>query len=355
MAQQSPTVQDNKAGATGQAPLTPPDEQFWVRYSPHHEFPLSSISSVALHLLLILLVFLAIWVASFVWHEDPRSVPVDAVVVEETGGGGGNPDGKGKGPGDGGAPPEEAVEKKQDPDQPVTNLPKELNIPRDVDPLDIPTFSNDKGDRQAAIPEVMRSLAKLDKEVRQKLFVAAGEGKGGTGKDGGTGTGKDTGQDSGTGPGKGTLTRTQQRMLRWTMIFNTNDGKDYARQLSDLGAIVAYQDPADTNEYLVLEDLTGNAKAARQDITQIKRIFWVDDKGSSVASLAGALKVPKPEFFAMFFPSSLETQLNKLEMEAANQKRRGATEDQINWTRFKVVNAGGKYQVQVEELELKRR
>jgi hypothetical protein len=49
MAEQTPA-----AGPSPQAgePLpTPPEERFWKRYSPHHEFPLSAVGSFALHFL----------------------------------------------------------------------------------------------------------------------------------------------------------------------------------------------------------------------------------------------------------------------------------------------------------------
>jgi hypothetical protein len=343
MAQQSATVSDNRAGAPGKAPM-PPDEQFWVRYSPHHEFPLSSITSIVVHFLLLILVFVTIWIAwKLGWTEDTHSVPVDVVVVEEVGGGGGKVGGVGGGSGDGGdpPPPEEATEpKERDPKAPVVNLPDFTG-----DPLELPKLTTDKGER--VVPqggEAIQSLAKLDKEVRSKLFIAAGQGKGGSGSGGGNDTGKDTGTGSGGGAGTGKISRTQQRMLRWTMIFNTEDGRDYARQLSSLGAIVAFQDPEDPNEYRVIRDLKASpAPSQREDITQIKRIFWVDDKPGSVRSLAGALGVGKPEFFAMFFPSSLEQTLLKKEL-----SYRGRTEDQIDSTRFKVVRSGDGYEVQVE-------
>src|SRR5207237_9412148 len=79
--------------------VVPPEEKFWKRYSPHHEAPLSGVSSFALHLLLIPLLLLIAWVASKVKDEDEnRSLPVDVVRVNFPGGGG-SPEGAGKGPG----------------------------------------------------------------------------------------------------------------------------------------------------------------------------------------------------------------------------------------------------------------
>src|SRR5262249_59932965 len=46
----APPVSDNPARPEG-APLVPPEEQFWKRYSAHGELPLSGASSFAIHVL----------------------------------------------------------------------------------------------------------------------------------------------------------------------------------------------------------------------------------------------------------------------------------------------------------------
>src|SRR5437588_6756061 len=66
----------------------PPDERFWRRYSPHHELPLSSVSSVALHLLVVGLAALACMIPFF--NQEPRSMELSSVTF---GDGGGQPDG----------------------------------------------------------------------------------------------------------------------------------------------------------------------------------------------------------------------------------------------------------------------
>ena len=44
-------------------PLIPPDEEFWEKYSPHYEFPLSTVGSIALHIagLVLFLVLCSCW------------------------------------------------------------------------------------------------------------------------------------------------------------------------------------------------------------------------------------------------------------------------------------------------------
>src|SRR5712692_3390881 len=84
----------------GPAPF---EEPFWQRYSPHHEFPLSSATSIALHVLALVFLIVAGWfVASLL---EKSKLEVDTL---EVGGGGGNPRGEGNAPGD--RPPEGGAE-----------------------------------------------------------------------------------------------------------------------------------------------------------------------------------------------------------------------------------------------------
>ena len=70
-------------------PRKPPEEQFWQHYSPHHEFPLSSITSVALHVLGVVLLLVVGWVLIKLGLGDENKPPdVRAVFVEDPGGGG---------------------------------------------------------------------------------------------------------------------------------------------------------------------------------------------------------------------------------------------------------------------------
>ena len=57
------------------APRLPPEERFWKRYSPHHEFTLSSASSAVVHLLA--LGILALGAHGFASWATP--VEVDAI------------------------------------------------------------------------------------------------------------------------------------------------------------------------------------------------------------------------------------------------------------------------------------
>jgi hypothetical protein len=60
----------------------PPEEEFWVRYSPHHELPLSSVTSVALHILAIVFLALIGWIAvNFFDDNKPPEVTAVAITI----------------------------------------------------------------------------------------------------------------------------------------------------------------------------------------------------------------------------------------------------------------------------------
>ncbi len=156
-------------------------------------------------------------------------------------------------------------------------------------------------------------------------------------------------QQGGTGSGKATEPNARQkRNLRWRLVFDTKDAEDYAKQLEDLGAILAV--PEEKGGYRVFRDLKQRpAKGKVEDLKTIKRIFWIDDAPKSVASLAKALQLKAvPKHIICFFPEKLEKEL--LDKELKYQKRK---EDEIAETRFKVIRREGKYDVEVTEQKLK--
>src|SRR5262249_3879341 len=83
--------------ASKPTPLIPPDEQFWQRYSPNHEAPLSGVTSTLLHILGIGLIFMVLWVQNMTHaDEENRSLPIEPI---RFGGGGGHKGGPGNGSG----------------------------------------------------------------------------------------------------------------------------------------------------------------------------------------------------------------------------------------------------------------
>jgi hypothetical protein len=330
------------ATAPQRSPQQSYEEPIFVKYSPHHEFPLSTVTSIALHALVIgLLIIGGILIAKLNWGGDVKPLPADALVM--AGGGGGNPNGVGKGPGDGSLnsdPDAPDAPLDADPDQPPVPAPPREKL-QDVrkQEMQLPEFNKDEeGKRliEKGGPEVDKIL-RVNKGLRDNLNKPlAGKGKGGSGSGGGEETGTGTGKGGKTGPGTGEGDR-EKRTLRWTLIFNTRDGQDYMRQLQSCGAIIGVPGQnGDPNSYTVIRDL--NRPNPQKEDT-VGRIYWVDDGQVSVRSLATALGVPPPAYFLVFFSPEFEEKLLRLEFGF-----RGKKENEIIETRFDIRRRGDTYE-----------
>jgi hypothetical protein len=326
------------------SPRAPFEEPILVKYSPHHEFPLSTVSSLAIHCLaIVLLIIGGILLARLNWASEGKPVASDAVVTEEPrGGGGGHPDGVGKNPGDGAIPPPDAEAALLNQQQVVDPQKRTRLDEAKKDVLTLPEFKDDPSrDIIEGGGRAVDAWLNLKKEVRAKLDGAiAGKGDGGSGSGGGEGTGRGPGKGSGVGPGRGNRDRAN-RVLRWTLIFNTRDGQDYLRQIDAFGGIIAVPDPKDPDNYLVIRDLKERpARPQAEDIAKIQRIYWIDDKEWSVKSMGSALGLAQvPSHFVVFFPVEFEQRLLDLELKYRNKQ-----EHEIVETRFDVRRAGGTYE-----------
>jgi hypothetical protein len=321
------------------------EQPFWEHYSPHHEFPLSSVASFSLHALIVGLMILISWaIIKFGLDNNTKPLPVDA--VELPGGGGGNPAGVGSGPGIGATGGSDAIPETQPEEGRVaSNEPRrEALVIARRDALKLDEYKDP--DTQRLIDDGGQGVdanLRLSAGVRSKLRegLAPGKGQGGPGRGGGQGSGVGTGKGDGVGPGTGRGNIRTKRVLRWTMIFNTRDGQDYARQLAGLGALLAIPDPAAPDRYLVIRDLVGRpVHPQAEDLSTIKRIYWIDDKPSSVQSLSTALGLqPVPPHVVAFFPEELEQNLLRIELKFRNRK-----EEEILETRFEIRGYSGRYE-----------
>jgi hypothetical protein len=334
---------DNKT-AKPRPSLVPPDEKFWVRYSQHHEFPLSTVSSVVLHVLAIVVLFMAGWIAlKLGWTKEDEPVKIEPVAL-----GGGNPRAPGPGTNEraGGGNDVEQPDSKPENEPPrLANLDKIPDLPPITDLVDLVAIKDPDGLPviSAQTKKTLDTLAKLDKSIREDLAKGL-RGNGGGGDDkGGKDKGKDGGRGNATGPGDGKgVTPRMKRILRWTMNFDTASGEDYARQLHALGAILAH---ADTNgKYIVVRDLSKRpARGSHEDLAKIQRIYWIEDNPRAVTDLCSALGIrPVPPLIVAFFPETLENKLLRLELAFAGKK-----EDQIESTKFQVIRSGTGYDVRV--------
>jgi hypothetical protein len=335
---------NSSAGKAKKRPTAPPEERFWKRYSPHHEFPLSLSSSVFIHIVsLVILVFGGVLLA--VLGLMPKdAIAVDAVTIA---GGGGNPDGFGNEKGDGAIPSgKEAVDTEKPPENVGKTVPDEkLRTPDATPPPLVAEQAKDSRfvDESA---DIGSRTANVRSKAKEKVAsYLAGKGQGGTGSGGGLGKGKGPGEGDLSGPGKGNLTQRAKRKARWVMVFNTSrgEGADYLRQLDGLGAILAF--PTADDNYLVIHNLKEKpVRPVPEDIRKFDLIWWVDDKPRSVQSLAAAIGIyPPPDHFVAFFPLELERELLDKEMKYF----RGSNEDDIEETVFNVVRRGSRYEPEV--------
>jgi hypothetical protein len=337
------------AAPSADRPLTPHEEQFWQRYSPHHEFPLSSATSIALHVLaLVLLALLGWWLArqAIATRSALPELPVHVLPGKP----GGAPSGDGSEPtAAGGDPRAEDVGPKAQVNKEQAEIPRvDLGQPRIAEPEQ----TENKGELERLIKESQRignESERITKENREKLRRglarlgrADKSGPGGGGKDG-----KDGGSGNRTGPGPGTLEERERRMGRWVMVFDTYNGEDYARQLAGLGAFLGIPvGKGDSVSYKIIRDLKARPVAGDvEDLADIGRIQWTDERPESIAPLCRALNIhPVPDHLLAFFPIELEQRLLRLEL-----RYKGLREDQIRETRFKIRKTADGYEPMVIE------
>jgi hypothetical protein len=311
------------------APLAPPDEQFWERYNPHHEFPISGVASLALHVGVIVLGILGLWWLSKLMISDKTPVPVREIMVTSEGNGA---DGAGTGGGE--VKPMENVNPLERPMEPSREVPQTVldnPIPQDV----LPKVPAGEGLR----PEDLSAYKKtneLNDDLRKKLLEGMNGKKGKGPGDGASSTGVD-------GPGAsntGAANSSSKRAIRWELNFKTENGEDYLRQLAAMKATLVIPQPKDYKTNKAYRDLTsGKGVGEDFDIDKMPGLFFVDDSPDSAARIAKALGLvnTSPPQFVAFFPKEIEEEL------AAKEKAyRGRKESEIFSTKFKILMRDGK-------------
>jgi hypothetical protein len=336
----------NSQAATNPRPVLPPEEQFWQRYSPHNEFPLSSIGSIATYLLIGVLIVAGIKLKLFDSDRPPLDVDTVEMDFSEVGGGGGDPDGVAGGVGKMLPDKVSGVTKLPDnlPPLPAFNLPKPKL--EDSKLADLIPRDDSKDGAIADYTEAMGRMADLEKAMQDKLLRSLG--KGGPGSGGGKGGRVGTGTGDDRGPGsRAPLDERQKRVIRWNMVFDTRHGEDYRLQLQSLGAILAV--PAGVGadglvQYHVIRDLRPPARPVQEDLRNIKRVFWVDNRPESVGPLMEALRLPPAPLVVAFFPVEVEDKMAQQERNFAQS--RGQNVNSVQETRFRIVFNGrtGKYE-----------
>jgi hypothetical protein len=334
----------------------PPEERFWVHYSPHGEAPLSGAGSFAIHALIFGMILLVIF-SIHTFGRSNTSIQVDPVRLQ-LGGGGGHREGQGDGPGIG-----ELKEAARDPrgtTQASEGKLDQLPDPSSKLPLDVPKANPNLFDKESVrlIKERNSAAAKALGALSEGALAQLprpGAGRGGSGRGGGRGEGVGTGTGNSTGAGQDNLSDREKRMLRWTMSFNTQSGANYIDQLKGLGAILAIptQENPDNYQYKIIRDLRPGAPLLDEDLSRIDRIYWVDQKPESVQDVMRFLKVPlRPSHFVAFMPESLEQQLFLMEKRQLRLYP-GKQEADIEETRFRVVPTRSGYRPELVDMRVR--
>jgi hypothetical protein len=360
---QVPAAPDHPPRAARRPLLVPPEEQFWKRYSPHHEFPLSGATSASLHVLALGLLLLVGYL--LIGNRSPSApeMPQMDVVSEASGAPAANPGRQPGGPAKAGNDEEVGPERKDRPEKQGQPVPApRLNVPAAPRPPKAELPRGD-GQRRLAPRDVPAELDELGRQAYQGLTGKTnrpGQGPGGNGEPGSGAADKGPGPGKGDGgppgPGKLEQERRAQRQLRWHLRFTTSNGAEYQDQLHALGAVLVIPEYQLGRDGRPLRDAAGNvlltyrkvirdlskspAPVRFEDVRKIKGIFWIDDKPESVAALAKSLGLrDRPPLIAAFFPRAVEENLRALE-----KAKYDGPESRIDETTFRVVQrARGKY------------
>ncbi|HVK13565.1 MAG TPA: hypothetical protein VM597_32765 [Gemmataceae bacterium] len=311
----------------------PPEEEFWDKYNKRLEFPLSTVATILLHVLVgTIIVLILLRMES---KEDHSSVDVKFMSIS------GMDDYGAGSPGSGGR--EEPIVERMNQD-PATAAEQSL-----ADPSKLPEIKEKTIkliDPTGNLPITSANAVAyegLDKAIRDKL-LGANRGTGNT-----PGKGID---GSGTGPGGTGADSTLGRNLRWTLRFRIQDGRDYLRQLDAMGAKILVPRPG--TEQCVVVDQPANP-ASKRVVGQDQLgpyadvVKFADSRPAVVRDVAIALQLEfTPKTFFAVFSKELELDLARMERNHANRRA-----EQIEETIFVVTVSGGTYSIKVAEQKLR--
>lgn len=360
--------------ATKEAPLFPPEETLWQKYSSHFEFPLASATSLFLHGLVIGL--MAIGGIGYFWMSDldaTRPPRMDVVMIEGSGTG---IEGLGGEPGLPGSP--DAGGKRTELIDPLPGQPKSAErpaAPRSSDDTPLPELGLPiLQDGTAPVPgelaiELQNIAAEADRQVKAEMKLPVSipspagsgakksgpvgtgnpKGQGGLGgSGGGMGLGNKKGPGTGTG-GFGGRNATDQEIKAFRWRFDlTGDAKEHARKLAAIGVVIALPDPR--GGFVLVTDLNRRPAEIRRDNLQEFKdaVKWYNTRPESVQALARELRLPfAPKFVVMLLPRDREQKMANEEARYAREMGRNV--DTIQMTLFDFRLRNGAYDPTVIE------
>jgi hypothetical protein len=312
---------------------TPIEEKFWKRYSPHHELPLSSVSSVAVHVLgIVAVIAFAVLPGEWSSRDSGGGLPVSSL----------------NDPSDEPAKPPETppaagpIQSRVDvgpgvpgqlenPVDPVR--PERLDVRSGAPPIPLPSLSPASNDR---LINAAREASSLLGEVSDRMGVVNAPVPSPRSTD------SSLGRPGGTGESAGIRA---DRIRRWQVNFTVTGPEDHLKQLASLGAIVALPDAA--GRYHVYRDLTRRPAVGNvEDISKIDRIWFIDSNAETATGIGRALAMREsPARLIAFFPQALEDKMASLEKGLPPRDKAMSREK----TFFRVVRRADGYSVMLTE------
>lgn len=333
---------------TAPEPIMPPDEKFWQRYSPHHEAPLSGMTSLFLHGVVVGLLLIVGYLMSLRWHGDAAKPPsMDLVMIE--GGGDGLAEGLGgpAGLADGSADVRTELVPGNKTNEPqvakIDNSVLELDKAPSIDLMLPETDFKPEPESKDLLKdlETLTTQAKAQAQAPKNVAKSSGPtgpkgvgGKGGIGDAPGPGKGR-----KGLGPGAGGmggLTKQQIFAQRWRFQLY-GDGKMHADKLATVGVTLALLDPR--GQYWVVRDLNQRpADLRREDMTRYKEaVKWYNGQADSIFALARELQIPFiPKHIVLLLPKDREQKMADAEARYAQLQNRDVKAVQETWFDFQL-------------------
>lgn len=307
---------------TEHAPLPDlkPEPSIWQKYSSRNEFPLSVLSSISIHLLIIMGI-IALLAIGFIFPQfgktvtemDKGNMQLDVIPGGSTMGDAG----------------EDANTEKAKFQFDLNKIEAEPNLfdldPTSLDPANRKPTPTNEGTSEA--------------ERLKKFNDAKNTG----GEDGGGGNRK--------GPGDG-IGQHQMRTNRWIINIRYDEPEVFLRKLQELNVVIIAQKKEDS--YLVFDDLknitgvrTETLQGINQKANQMKRAFYVDRNRASCYAFGEAAKLDfLPQMLLLFIPQELEQQMLKAELAHANLSERDVMAQGLK-TKFEITRPGTEFVIKV--------
>lgn len=331
------------APADGEEPLVPtlPEEEFWDRYNKRLEFPLATVATVFLHVIIgAALIYIIVGLMDP--GEDRSNPELKLMQV------GGLDDAGDGAAGSGGVDDPDIVRDVSHVQAMKESLPTEFTVKESTEKTKVVLEDPINGQLPVAASNAA-AYARLDKSVADKLLGIGGQ------KGSGPGAGKGYDNSDGKGPGGTGADSTRARGLRWVLRFRVAGGEDYVDQLHAMGAEILIPLSSD-RDCIIVTDLKSSGSQRMATDTDFKRlagkIQFSDGRRDQVRDVLAALGVKnagQAKAFWAFFPKELEDDLARKETGYRNRRA-----EDIDETVFSVTKRAGRFEILVVDQSAKK-